>query len=163
MGSQDREPPITPEIASFVHEQRLGFHATVGRDGTANLSPKGTTAVLDERHLMFAEIRSPRTVANLKGNPSIEVNVVDPVTRRGYRFKGTASVRRDAETFELAFAAFASAGYTVSRDRARAIVVIAVESVAPMLSPAYDDGSSEADVAAPWAARIIEHAERWRS
>ncbi|MBW3593096.1 MAG: pyridoxamine 5'-phosphate oxidase family protein, partial [Actinobacteria bacterium] len=39
---------ISPEIAAFVHEQRLGFLATVRPDGTANLSTKGTTAVFDD-------------------------------------------------------------------------------------------------------------------
>ena len=93
---------ITPEIAAFVHRQRLGFHATVCADGTPNLSPKGTTAVYDPEHLMFAELRSPQTLANLEANPSIEVNMVDPIVRKGWRFKGKAAVRRDSEVRERA-------------------------------------------------------------
>jgi predicted pyridoxine 5'-phosphate oxidase superfamily flavin-nucleotide-binding protein len=58
-----------------VLEQRLGFVATVTRDGAPNLSPKGTTTVWDERHLMFADIASPRTIENLASNPSVEINV----------------------------------------------------------------------------------------
>ena len=73
-----------------VEKQRLGFVATVCADGTPNLSPKGTLRVLDDDHLMFADIRSPGTVANLRTNPGIEVNVVDPFVRKGYRFKGRA-------------------------------------------------------------------------
>jgi len=45
-----------------VEEQRLGFVATVCPDGTPNLSPKGTTAVWDDDHLVFANIRSPGMV-----------------------------------------------------------------------------------------------------
>jgi len=41
-----------------VTEQRLGFVATVCPDGTPNLSPKGTTAVWDDDHIVFADIRS---------------------------------------------------------------------------------------------------------
>jgi hypothetical protein len=37
-----------------VREQRLGFYATVCADGSPNLSPKGTTYVLDDEHLFFA-------------------------------------------------------------------------------------------------------------
>ena len=37
-----------------VREQRLGFYATVCEDGSPNLSPKGTTYVLDDDHLFFA-------------------------------------------------------------------------------------------------------------
>jgi predicted pyridoxine 5'-phosphate oxidase superfamily flavin-nucleotide-binding protein len=60
---------LTPEIQRFVREQRLGFVATVGGDGRPNLSPKGTTTVWDDGHLMFADIASPQTVANLAVNP----------------------------------------------------------------------------------------------
>lgn len=57
-----------------VGEQRLGFFATVCEDGSPNLSPKGTTYVLDDDHLLFAEIRSPQTVANIRrGSAVIEV------------------------------------------------------------------------------------------
>lgn len=152
---------IGADVAAFVHEQRLGFHATVSPDGTANLSPKGTTAVFDREHLMFADIRSPQTRRNLEANPSIEVNVVDPIVRRGYRFKGTATVHEDGEVVDRAVAVFAAEGYSVRRERVGAIVLVRVERVEPLLSPAYDDGASEAEVAAPWAARAAERARRW--
>ena len=80
-----------------VLEQRLGFVATVTPDGRPNLSPKGTTTVWDDRHLMFADIASPGTVENIASNPYVEVNVVDPIVRRGYRFKGTATVATSGE------------------------------------------------------------------
>jgi predicted pyridoxine 5'-phosphate oxidase superfamily flavin-nucleotide-binding protein len=69
---------LTREMRELVLTQRLGYHATVCADGTPNLSPKGTTSVYDDGHLFLAEIRSPKTIANLAANPTIEVNVVDP-------------------------------------------------------------------------------------
>jgi hypothetical protein len=36
---------------------------------------------------MFAHISSPQTIANLRASPAIETNVVDPILRRGYRFR----------------------------------------------------------------------------
>src|SRR5215470_7170094 len=100
-----RGPVLTEDMKRVVGEQRLGFVATVCPDGTPSLSPKGTTAVWDDRHLVFADIRSPHTVQNLRANPAIEVNVVDPITRKGYRFKGRAIVVDRGEPFEqiLAF------------------------------------------------------------
>jgi uncharacterized protein len=83
---------LTEDMKRLVSEQRLGFVATVCPDGTPNLSPKGTTAVWDDDHIVFADIRSPGTVSNLRRNPSAEINVVDPMVRKGYRFKGVASV-----------------------------------------------------------------------
>src|SRR6266550_2284361 len=79
---------LTDDMKRIVREQRLGFVATVCPDGTPNLSPKGTTAVWDDDHLVFADIFSPGTVGNIEHNPSVEVNVVDPLVRKGYRFKG---------------------------------------------------------------------------
>ena len=64
--------------------------ATVCPDGTPNLSPKGTLTVWDDDHLVFADLASPGTMANLGREPAVEVNVVDPITRTGYRFKGRA-------------------------------------------------------------------------
>ena len=49
---------LTEDMKRVVSEQRLGFVATVCPDGTPSLSPKGTTAVWDDEHLLFADIRS---------------------------------------------------------------------------------------------------------
>src|SRR5437763_7569570 len=68
-------------------------------DGTPNLSPKGTTTVWDDDHLVFAHICSPNTVANLLHNPATEINVVDVVRRKGYRFKGTGAVLTEGPLF----------------------------------------------------------------
>ena len=81
---------LTDDMRRMVDEQQLGFIATVCPDGTPNLSPKGTTAAWDDEHLVFADICSPGTIANLRHNPVLEINVVDRLLRKGYRFKGTA-------------------------------------------------------------------------
>jgi predicted pyridoxine 5'-phosphate oxidase superfamily flavin-nucleotide-binding protein len=91
-----------------VEEQRLAFVATVNADGTPNLSPKGTIAVLDDDHLMFADLASPQTIANLADNPAVEINVVDQVARKGYRFKGRALVLGEGPLFEQLVEAYAS-------------------------------------------------------
>jgi len=131
-----------------VGEQRLGFVATVCADGTPNLSPKGTTAVWDDDHLVFANIRSPGTVANLRVNPSVEVNVVDPILRKGYRFKGVASVLESGALYDQAIAFYAERGSRVSA--IREIVMVRVRSALPIDSPAYDLGLTEDEVRGRW-------------
>jgi uncharacterized protein len=79
---------LTADMKRVVGEQRLGFVATVCPDGTPNLSPKGTTAVWDDDHLVFANIRSPGTLANLRQNPNVEVNVVDPFVSKRLSLQG---------------------------------------------------------------------------
>jgi uncharacterized protein len=146
---------LSDDMKRVVLEQRLGF-ATVCADGTPNLSPKGTTTVLDDEHLLFADIHSPGTVRNLERNRAIELNVVDPIVRKGYRFKGSAEVHRGGETYEQGLRLLAELGYDASRERVRAIVVVRVERAAPLVSPAYDSGASEQEVAEPWERRIAE-------
>lgn len=146
---------LTEDMKRVVREQRLGFHATVCADGTPNLSPKATTDVWDDDHLYFADICSPQTVENIRRGSVVEVNVVDPFVRKGYRFKGPATVH------EPGSACFADGlerlRVTGSRllHRVRAIVVIEVRQAGAVVSPAYDDGTlTEADVRAIHEARF---------
>jgi predicted pyridoxine 5'-phosphate oxidase superfamily flavin-nucleotide-binding protein len=143
---------INPEMRSIVEEQRLGFAATICEDGTANLSPKGTVTVLDDDHLMFADLASPQTVKNLRTNPSIEINVVDPAIRKGFRFKGRGIVVDPGGRVDELLERF-TAGPRAVRDakaRIRHIVVIEVERALPLVSPAYDEDVSEEEVSAGW-------------
>ena len=141
---------LTADMQRVVDQQRLGFVATVTPDGRPNLSPKGTTVVWDDEHLMFADIASPGTVANLVSNPNVEINVVDPIVRKGYRFRGLATVHRAGEGFERGLAVLREHGSTIGRERVRSIVVVEVTDASAVVSPAYDAGASEQEVAARW-------------
>jgi RNA polymerase sigma factor (sigma-70 family) len=136
---------LTEDMKRVVKEQRLAFIATVCPDGTPNLSPKGTTAVWDDDHLIFVDIRSPGTVANLRQNPAIEINVVDQVSRKGYRFKGTAAVLTAGPVFDQVLASRRARG---AENRMRALVLMKVERALPITSPAYDLGVSEDELRA---------------
>jgi len=139
---------LTQEIKEFVKQTKLGFVATVCPDGTPNLSPKGTTTVWDDDHLVFADIHSPGTVTNLLVNPSIEINIVDVFTRKGYRFKGTAKVLSEGSLFEEVVSFYEKAG---SKYIIKNIVLVKVDRIIPLLSPVYDTGISEGDVIKRWA------------
>jgi predicted pyridoxine 5'-phosphate oxidase superfamily flavin-nucleotide-binding protein len=134
---------LTADMKRVVEQQRLGFVATVCPDGTPNLSPKGSTAVWDDDHLIFANIRSPGTLANLRHNASVEVNVVDPFVRKGYRFKGSASILESGPLYDRAFAFYRARG---SQHVIREIVMIRVQTAQPIDSPAYDLGLTEEEI-----------------
>ena len=138
---------LTEDMKRVVNEQRLGFVATVCPDGTPNLSPKGTTAVWDDDHIVFADIRSPATVSNLRRNPSTEINVVDPMVRKGYRFKGVASILTEGALFERILDFYrAERNLDEGRIKIRSFVLVKVEEALPVVSPAYDLGLSEEQV-----------------
>ena len=143
---------LTEDMKRVVREQRLGFYATVGADGTPNLSPKGTTAVWDDDHLFFAHIRSPQTVANLRRGSLVEINVVDPFVRKGYRFKGPAVIHEPGTAgFAAGVERLHQDGFTTPAERVKAIVVVAVRQAHAVVSPAYDDGSrGEPEVTRAW-------------
>jgi uncharacterized protein len=138
---------LTDDMKRVVCQQRLAFVATVCVDNTPNLSPKGTIAVWDDDHLVFANIRSPQTISNLHRNSAIEINVVDPFLRKGYRFKGTATVLGSGASYEDVKASFTARGVS---NRIRELVVIKVEHALPLTSPAYDLGLTEAEIRARW-------------
>ena len=141
---------LTEDMKQFVREQRLGFVATVCPDGTPNLSPKGTATVWDDEHLVFADIRSPRTIANLKQNPSIEINVVDWFIRKGYRFKGTAAVIESGALFDELVAFYDQQGMIDAPRRIQTIVMVEVQRALPLVSPAYDRDVTEDQVRTHW-------------
>jgi predicted pyridoxine 5'-phosphate oxidase superfamily flavin-nucleotide-binding protein len=129
---------LTPDMKRIIEEQRLGFAATATLDGTPNVSPKGTFAVLDDRTIAFGEIRSPGTIRNLKA-------------RKGYRFAGMATV---VERGEPAFDTLLPNLHSALAPRIRAIVTIAVTKALPLTSPAYDEGKTEPELRRAWTTRF---------
>jgi predicted pyridoxine 5'-phosphate oxidase superfamily flavin-nucleotide-binding protein len=141
---------LSQQMQRVVREQRLGFVATVTPDGRPNLSPKGTTKLWDDERLFFADIASPGTVANLATNPHVEINVVDPILRKGFRFKGTATVYTSGEMYDRGLQILRDEGSMAKRERVRSIVVIDVTEAAELVSPAYDDGATEQSISESW-------------
>ena len=83
----------------------------------------------------FGDIRSPGTLRNLKSNPAVEVNFVDPFVRKGYRFAGTAAIiEREHLPSETCSPDLKSAASQFSR--LRALVKITVTKALPLISPA---------------------------
>jgi predicted pyridoxine 5'-phosphate oxidase superfamily flavin-nucleotide-binding protein len=152
---------LTEDMKRVVREQGLGFYATVCEDGSPNLSPKGTTYVWDDDHLFFADIRSPQTTANIRRRSLVEVNVVDPFVRKGYRFKGPAVIHeRGTDGYSKGLERLREAGSELS-DRVSAIVVIEVRQARAVVSPAYDDGTTtETDMIRMFQARFARLHER---
>jgi predicted pyridoxine 5'-phosphate oxidase superfamily flavin-nucleotide-binding protein len=135
---------LTDDMKRIVRRQRLGFYATVCEDGSPNLSPKGSTFVLDDDHLFFAAVRSPQTVANIRRGSLVEVNVLDPGARKGYRFKGPAAIHEAGTSrFAEGVERLRDTGSPLA-DRVRAIVVVEVREARPLASPVEDDAPAPA-------------------
>ena len=78
---------ISAELQEFI-KGKQGWVATASREGTPNVSIKGTLRVMDDEHHVFADIFSLKTRKNLQENPKVAIMVFDAEARRGYAFKG---------------------------------------------------------------------------
>jgi len=138
---------ITQEIKDFLNLHKLGYVATVSSDGKPNLSPKGTIIGWTSKILAFADIRSPDTVKNLQSNPHLEINVIDPLLRKGYLFKGQARIIKDNALFEEILSHYRNNGI---KSPINSIVLMDVSSVSEVTSPLYDMGISEQEIKSKW-------------
>ena len=138
---------ISNKIRTFVNFQKLGYVATVSSDNSPNLSPKGTIIVIDESHLAFADIRSPQTIENLRHNSSIEINVVDPIRRKGFRFLGDGQIISEGTQFSEILEQYKRNGI---KSKISTIVVVTVNKLSEVISPSYDLGMKEDELVSKW-------------
>ena len=91
---------IIPKHVQDFLPGKLAWVATASRDGEPNVTPKGTLKLMDENHVLFADLFSLKTRRNLLENSKIAVTVVDAATAKGYQLKGTAEIITSGPLFE---------------------------------------------------------------
>ena len=138
---------ITENIKDFLNLQKLAYVATVSPDGRPNISPKGTLIGWDSETLVFADIRSPDTIKNLKDHPDVEINVIDPLSRKGFLFQGKASIVEDEYVYAKILNHYRQNGV---KSKINSIVLVAVSNVSDVTSPLYDMGISEEEIRSKW-------------
>ena len=143
---------LTNEIKNLIDSQKLGYVATVSPDNTPNLSPKGTIYAWDDEHLVFADIKSPKTMANLENNSSVEINVVNPISRKGFRFKGEGKILSSGVEYDKIISHYNNIGIKSKIGR---VVIIKVHSVTDITSPLYDLGYTEDEIKKRWRAHYL--------
>lgn len=144
---------INADMRDIVERAMLSFVATVCEDGSPNLSPKGSVRVYDETHIAFMDIASPNTITNLRRDPRVEINSIDVFRRRGYRFKGSARLLPPGdpvyEWLHEWLLEINGPGYPANE-----AVLVRVERVLPVLSPAYTFGGiTEEALVEAWTAK----------
>lgn len=90
---------ITPDLASFIGEQRSVFLGTANAEGQPYIQhrggPPGFMRVLDNKTIAFADFRGNRqyiTTGNLTDNPKAYLFLIDYMLRRRVKIWGTARV-----------------------------------------------------------------------
>ncbi len=142
---------LTEPSIDIIERWRLGFVASADPTGFPNLSPKGTFRVINETTIAFGDIRSPGTISNIATRADVEINFVDVLSRRGIRIRGTARhAPRDTDEFAAQIEGFRTIWGEELCAKFRGIVFVDVQSVKPLITPAYDIGSSEEELRAQW-------------
>ena len=119
---------LTADMRAVIEAAHLCFAGTVSPDGKPNVSPKGTIRVWDDQHLFFLDIASPGTRANLQARPWMELNVVEQLSRRGYRFFGPVTLHLGDAVFEEGIRRVQRGEIVITRHGKPAGVLIGFES-----------------------------------
>ncbi len=90
---------LNSEMKEMLGKQ-LTFVATANKDGVVNVGPKGSTIIVDDDTLAYAESAGDKTLRNLQQNPHISVLIFDLEKRAGYQFKGTVELIGEGPLFD---------------------------------------------------------------
>jgi predicted pyridoxine 5'-phosphate oxidase superfamily flavin-nucleotide-binding protein len=117
---------IPKEVQEFV-KNKMAWVATASPDGVPNTTPKGTAQVIDDEHIVFADLFSLKTRDNLQKNPKIAVTVIDLQTHKGYQFKGSAQLVDSGPVFDQAVERLKKA--PIQLPHPKYVVIITVDSI----------------------------------
>ncbi len=115
---------LTDEAKKAIGEISPALLATASRTGKPNVSAKGSLRVLDDEHVVFADIASPRTVANIRENPQVAVICLDAAARTGCRVWGKGTILNTGELFDQL-----TAEYKKKNMEVKNVVKITVEEI----------------------------------
>ncbi len=81
-----------PKHVQDFFEGKLAWVATSTLDGVPNTTPKGSVRIVGDEHVIFADLYSRKTRANLEVNSQVAITAVDTETVEGYQLKGSAQL-----------------------------------------------------------------------
>jgi uncharacterized protein len=90
---------LTEEAKKALESVRPCLVATASLKGKPNVSAKGSVQVLDDEHLTFVDVASPRTINNLRENAQIAIICLDINTRNGIRVWGKGEILISGDLF----------------------------------------------------------------
>ena len=102
---------VNDELKKAISDIQPSFVATADKNGYPNVSPKGSLSVLDDQHVIFADLRSPGTIKNLKENPYVSIIGLNMKTRNGWRVWGkTVEIMTSGSIFDKLQSKYAAKG-----------------------------------------------------
>lgn len=90
---------IPKDVQEFM-KGKMAWVATAAPDGMPNTTPKGSVRVVDDTHVVFADLLSRKTRENIQANPKVAITVADEATFKGYQIKGSSELLDSGPLFE---------------------------------------------------------------
>ena len=115
---------LTEEAKKAIGAIHPAFVATASKTGKPNVSAKGSLRILDDEHVLFSDVNSPRTIANIKQNPQVAIICLDTATRKGCRIWGKGEIISSGELFDKT-----AVDMTARNMKLKNLVKVAVEEV----------------------------------
>ena len=138
--------PLTAAVRDSARRSVLCWLATVDAQGQPNVSPKEVWAIVDDCHVVVANIASPVTARNIAQQAQVCLSFVDVFVQKGFKLVGMARVVRP-DAVDFAVWAEPLLAMTGERFPTHNVWVIAVQSSSPIVAPSYwmhPDTSTEA-------------------
>ena len=136
---------LTDAMKTLIRDFSAGSVATVNSDGTPSVSPKATFVVVDDHTIAYGNLRSPGTSANLRRNSAVEVCFTDILRRRALRVTGHGETVKKSEAATGVKSAFEQS-WSAYLSHMSSFVVIRIQKVEAITSPAYDIGLTEPEL-----------------
>lgn len=113
---------LTEEAKRIIAEAGPALIATSSKNGKSHVQVKGSFRIIDDEHLVFVDIDSPRTMANLRDNPQLSTLVFDPDSGKSCRVWGKAEIVTKGELFD-------SMAEELGKKKARHLILVTVGEV----------------------------------
>lgn len=129
-------PILSAAVHAAAQRSVLCWLATVDAQGQPNVSPKEVWAIADDRHVVVANIASPASARNIAQQPKVCLSFVDVLVQKGFKLQGTA---RAVWPDDPDYSKWAAPLLVMTGDRfpVRSVLLIAVQTVQPIVAPSY--------------------------
>ena len=120
----------------MAEQSVLCWLATVDDLGQANVSPKEIFAIVDDEHIVIANIASPHSARNIRTNEKVCVSFIDVFAQKGFKVFGIAS---DLKPEATDYTRWVESLQKMVSDRfpIRSIFLVRATTIEPILAPSY--------------------------
>lgn len=127
---------LNVDVKEMARRSVLCWLATSDENGQPNVSPKEVFAVVDDEHIVVANIASPGSAKNIQINAKVCLGFIDVFAQKGFKVYGVAS---DIKASEAGYSRWVEPLRMMVGDRfpIHSVFVVRATAVEPIIAPSY--------------------------